>query len=338
MFQFAQPNYLFLLLLVPIIFLLFVYSRILKRKNIARFGNPELVKTLMPNYSSSRPIIKFYLLLTALTFIILSLARPQFGTSTESVKRHGIEVMITMDVSNSMMGTDVSPNRLELAKQLLASLSDQLTQDKIGIVVFAGEAQTQLPITADNVAAKMFLSNINPNMVSRQGTAIGSAIELSIQDLTSTSKAGKAIILLTDGENFEDNAVDAAKLAAKKGIMVDVIGVGTPQGSPIPIAGTMSYMKDDQGNVVVTHLNEEMCKEIAAAGKGIYVRADNSNTALRAVTNSLHQLATAPIESQSYSTSDEQFVNLAWLAFFLLIIDMIILERKNKWINQFKWF
>jgi Ca-activated chloride channel family protein len=338
MFQFAQPNYLFFLLLIPIIFLLFVYSRILKRKNIARFGNPELVKVLMPNYSSLRPIIKFYLLLTALVFIILSLARPQFGSSTESVKRHGIEVMIAMDVSNSMMGTDVSPNRLELAKQLLSSLSDQLTQDKIGIVVFAGEAQTQLPITADNIAAKMFLSNINPNMVSRQGTAIGSAIELSIQDITSTSKAGKAIILLTDGENFEDNAADAAKFAAKKGIMVDVIGVGTPQGSPIPIAGTMSYMKDDQGNVVVTHLNEEMCKEIAAAGKGIYVRADNSNTALRAVTNSLHQLATAPIESQIYSTSDEQFVNLAWLAFFLLIIDMIILERKNKWINQFKWF
>ncbi len=338
MFQFAQPNYLYLLLLVPIIFLLFVYSRIVKRKNIARFGNPELVKTLMPNYSSSRPVVKFYLLLTALTFVILSLARPQFGMSTETVKRHGIEVMIAMDVSNSMMATDVSPNRLELAKQLLSSLSDRLSQDKIGIVVFAGEAVTQLPITADNVAAKMFLSNINPNLVPVQGTAIGSAIDVSIQDLTSTSKAGKAIILLTDGENFEDNAVAAAKLAVKKGIMVDVIGVGTPQGSPIPIAGTMSYMKDEQGNVVVTHLNEEMCKEIAAAGKGIYVRADNTNTALNAVTNSLHQLATAPIENQIYSTNDEQFANLAWLAFFLLVIDMIIMERKNKWINQFKWF
>ncbi|MBB3187153.1 Ca-activated chloride channel family protein [Microbacter margulisiae] len=310
----------------------------MKRKNIARFGNPELVKSLMPNYSSSRPVVKFYLLLAAMTLIILALARPQFGTGTETVKRHGIQVMIAVDVSNSMRATDVSPDRLDVAKQLLSSLIDKLSNDQIGIVVFAGEAQVQLPITSDNIAAKMFLSNISTNMISYQGTAIGSAIDLSLKSLASTSKAGRAIVLLTDGENFEDNAIDAAKLAAKKGIMVDVVGVGTPQGSPIPISGTMSYMKDQQGNVVVTHLNEQMCKEIAAAGKGIYVRADNSDNALRAVNNSLQQLATAPIENEVYSTSNEQFVNLAWLAFFLLLIDMIILERKNKWINQFKWF
>lgn len=338
MFQFAQPNYLFLLLIIPAIFLLFVYSRIMKRKNISRFGNPELLKELMPNYSTSRPVVKFYLLLLALAFIILALARPQFGTSTETVKRHGIQVMFAVDVSNSMMANDVSPSRLDVAKQLLSSLFNKLSQDQIGIIVFAGEAQVQLPITSDNIAANMFLSNINTTMISRQGTAIGSAIDLAIKSLTSNSKAGKAIVLLTDGENFEDNAVEAAKLAAKHGIMVDVVGVGTPQGGPIPIPGTMSYMKDAQGNVVVTHLNEEMCKEIAAAGKGIFVRADNTNTALKAVTASLNQLATAPIENQVFTSNDEQFANLAWMAFFLLLIDLIILERRNKWINRFKWF
>jgi Ca-activated chloride channel family protein len=338
MFQFAQPNYLFLLLIIPVIFGLFYYSRMMKRKNIIRFGNPELLKDLMPNYSASRPVVKFYLLLVALVFIILALARPQFGTSTETVKRHGIQVMFAVDVSNSMMANDVSPSRLDVAKQLLSSLFNKLTQDQIGIIVFAGEAQVQLPITSDNIAANMFLSNISTTMISRQGTAIGSAIDLAIKSLTSNSKAGKAIVLLTDGENFEDNAVEAAKLAAKKGIMVDVVGVGTPQGSPIPIPGTMSYLKDEQGNVVVTHLNETMCKEIAAAGHGIFVRADNTNTALKAVTASLNQLATAPIENQVFTSNDEQFANLAWLAFFLLLIDLLILERRNKWINRFKWF
>ncbi|MGC9150740.1 MAG: vWA domain-containing protein [Microbacter sp.] len=338
MFQFAQPDYLFLLLIIPAIWGLFIYSRMMKRKNINRFGNPELLKALMPNYSASRPVVKFYLLLVALVFVILALARPQFGTSTQTVKRHGIQVMFAVDVSNSMMANDVTPSRLDVAKQLLSSLFNKLTQDQIGIIVFAGEAQVQLPITSDNIAANMFLSNISTTMISRQGTAIGSAIDLAIKSLTSNSKAGKAIVLLTDGENFEDNAVEAAKLAAKKGIMVDVVGVGTPQGSPIPIPGTMSYMKDQQGNVVVTHLNEEMCKEIAAAGKGIFVRADNTNTALKAVTASLNQLASAPIENQVYTSNDEQFANLAWLAFFLLLIDLVILERRNKWINRFKWF
>jgi Ca-activated chloride channel homolog len=338
MFHFAQPHYLFLLLLIPLFLALFMYSNIVRKRKLAKFGDHQLVNDLMPNVSQTRQRIKFYIALAALTLIILSIARPQFGSSTESVKRRGIEVMIALDVSNSMMAKDILPSRLEKAKQMLSKLSETLSNDKVGVIVFAGEAQMQIPLTADYVAAKMFLSSIEPGMISRQGTAIGSAIDLGIQGLSTNSKTGKAIIVITDVENHEDNAVDAAKLAADKGIMVNVVGIGTLEGSPIPAPGTMSYKKDMSGNVIISKLDESMGKEVAAAGKGIYVRADNSNTALRAVSASLDKLATAPVESKIYSSRDEQFATMAWLAFFLLVIDILILGRQNKWVNRFKWF
>jgi len=338
MFHFAQPNYLFLLLLVPLFLGLFYYSNLVRKRKLAKFGDYELLKDLMPNVSQTRQRIKFYLTLAALTLIIIAIARPQFGASTESVKRRGIEVMIALDVSNSMLAKDVSPSRLEKAKQMLSKLSESLSNDKVGVIVFAGEAQMQIPLTADYVAAKMFLSSIEPGMISRQGTAIGSAIDLGIQGLSTNSKTGKTIIVITDVENHEDNAIDAAKLAAEKGIMVNVVGIGTPEGSPIPAAGTMSYKKDLSGNVIISKLDEQMGKEVAAAGKGMYVRADNSNGALKALTSSLDKLATAPVESKIYSSRDEQFTTMAWLAFFLLVIEIAILGRQNKWVNRFKWF
>jgi len=339
MFHFAQPNYLFLLLLIPLFLGLFYYSNIVRKKNIAKLGDPEMIKVLMPNVSFTRQRIKFYVALGALVLIIFSLSRPQFGAgSSETVKRRGIEVMIALDVSNSMLARDVAPNRLERAKQLLSKLSENLSNDKVGVIVFAGDAQMQIPLTADYVSAKMFLSSITPNIISRQGTAIGSAIDLGIKGLTTSSKTGKTIIVITDAENHEDNAVDAAKLAAEKGIVVNVVGVGSIEGSPIPAEGTMSYKKDLNGDVVVSKLNEQMGREVAAAGKGLYVRADNSNNALRAVSASLDKLSTAPMESKIYSSRDEQFGILAWLAFFLLVIDILILGRQNKWVNRFKWF
>jgi Ca-activated chloride channel family protein len=318
--------------------MLFHYSKSISAKKLKLFGNTDMLKELMPNVSVIRPTAKFYIVLTALILIIVSLARPQFGKSTETVKRRGIEVMLALDVSNSMMARDVSPNRLERAKQILSKLSEKLSNDKVGVIVFAGDAQMQIPLTADYVAAKMFLSSIDPGIIPRQGTAIGSALDLAIKGLTSNTKTGKAIILLTDAENHEDNAVDAAKLAADKKIAVNVIGIGTPDGSPIPMEGTMSYKKDLNGNVVVSKLNEELGHEIAAAGKGIYVRADNSNSALQAIDKSLDKLATAPVESKIYSAREEQFAIMAWLAFFLLLVDVVILGRRNKWLNRIKLF
>ncbi|MDP4239802.1 MAG: VWA domain-containing protein [Bacteroidota bacterium] len=338
MFRFAHPEYLYLLLLIPVLIGVFVYTKIQKRRNIKKFGNPDLLAELMPNVSVVRPQMKFYLQLFAVLLLIIVLAQPQFGTKVEKEKRKGIEVMIALDVSNSMMAQDVQPSRLENAKQVLSKLVDGMTNDKVGLVVFAGDAYTQLPITVDYVSAKMFLSTISPQLVPRQGTAIGSAIDLAIKSFGPKSQVGRAIIVITDGENHEDDAVGAAKLAAENNIMVDVIGMGKPDGSPIPVPGTMSFWKDKDGNVVVSKLNESMCKEIAVAGKGIYVHADNSNSAYRVITKELDTLAKSDIKASNFSEYNEQFQSFALLALIILIIDFFVFDRKNKRLSKFKIF
>ena len=338
MFRFAHPEYLYLLLVVPVLIGVFIYTKIQRRRNINKFGNPELLAGLMPNVSFIRPQVKFYLQLTSVLLLIIVLAQPQFGTRQEKEKRKGIEVMIALDVSNSMMAQDVQPSRLEKAKQVLSKLVDGMTNDKIGLVVFAGDAYTQLPITVDYVSAKMFLSTISPQLVPRQGTAIGSAIDLAIKSFGTKSGAGRAIIVITDGENHEDDAVGAAKLAAENNIIVNVIGMGKAEGSPIPVPGTMSFWKDKDGNVVVSKLNETMCKEIAVAGKGIYVHADNSNSAFRIITKELDTLGKSDIKTSVFSEYNEQFQSFALLALVILIIDFFIFDRKNKRLSKFKIF
>jgi len=338
MFRLAHPEFLFLLLLIPVLIGVFIYSSIIKSRNIKKFGNKELLSELMPNVSFIRPQVKFYMQLAAVVFLIIVLAQPQFGTKVENVKRQGIEVMIALDVSNSMMAQDIQPSRLDKSKQLLSKLVDEMTDDKIGLVVFAGDAYTQLPITVDYVSAKMFLSSISPQLVPRQGTAIGSAIDLAIKSFGTKSKAGRAIILITDGENHEDDAIGAAKLAAENGIVVHVIGMGKTDGAPIPVAGTMSFWKDKDGNVVVSKLNEEMCKNISSAGKGVYVRADNSNNAFRIINKELDTLAKSDIKTNVFSDYNEQFQSFALLALLLLVLDFFIFERKNKRLSRLKIF
>ena len=338
MFRFAHSEYLFLLLLIPIIIAVFVYTGILKRRHLKEFGNPELLASLMPNVSFVRPQVKFYMQLTAIILLIIVLAQPQFGTKIENTKRQGIEVMIALDVSNSMLAQDIQPSRLDKSKQVLSKLVDGMTDDKIGLVVFAGDAYTQLPITVDYVSAKMFLSSISPQLVPRQGTAIGSAIDLAIKSFGTKSAAGRAIILITDGENHEDDAIGAAKLATENDISVHVIGMGKVDGAPIPVPGTMSFWKDKDGNVVVSKLNEEMCKNIAAAGKGIYVRADNSNSAFRVINKELDKLAKSDIKTSVFSDYNEQFQSFALLALLILVIDLFIFDRRNKRLSRFKIF
>lgn len=338
MFRFAEPEYLYLLLVVPLLTLIFVFYRIRKRKNIAAFGDPDLLKGLMPNVSTVRPTAKFIMQMVVLMLLVVVLARPQFGTKAEEVKRQGIEVMIALDISNSMMATDVAPNRLAKSKQILSQLIDNMSNDKVGLVVFAGDAFTQLPITADYVSAKMFLSTISPKLIARQGTAIGSAVDLAIKSFNPKSPASKAIILITDGENHEDNAVEAARLAQKEGIVVHVIGMGRPEGAPIPVDGTMSFWKDKDGNVVVSKLNEAMCNDIASAGQGLYVRADNTNAALRAVSKELDQLAKTELTTTTFSNYNEQFQSFAIIALVLLLMDIFVLERINKRFSRLKIF
>lgn len=321
---------LWLLLTIPVFVIGYILYTRRKRRQLAEFGDPELVSELMPDASKARPVVKFSLLMVALALLIMAAARPQYGQKEKTVKRQGIEVMIALDISNSMMAEDVAPNRLDRAKQMLSKMIDHMVDDKVGLVVFAGEAYTQLPITCDYVSAKMFLNTITPALIPTQGTAIGAALETSIRSFGSQeSDAGRAIILITDGENHEDDAIAAAKHARELGIQVFVVGIGKPEGSPIPIAGTNNYIKDRSGQVVVSRLNEDMCQQIAQAGNGIYVRCDNTNTAMRALQQELDRIATAELETKVYADYNEQYQSFVLIALLLLVIDFFILERKN---------
>lgn len=334
MFRFAQPEYLYLLLIVPLLVMLFIWNTIRRKRKLQSFGDSELLAQYMPNVSMVRPQFKFYIQILALVLLIVALARPQFGVKEQTVKRQGMEVMVALDVSNSMLAQDVAPSRLGRSKQLLSKIIDGMTEDKVGLVVFAGDAYTQLPITCDYVSAKMFLSSISPSLVARQGTAIGSAIDLSIKSFGAESTASRAIILITDGENHEDDAIGAAKLAKEKGIQVFVLGVGKPEGSPIPLEGSMSFRKDKDGNVVVSKLNEEMCRQIAQAGGGMYLRVDNTNAAQRTLQKELGKLAKSELETRVYSEYNEQYQSFVILALILLVIEFFIFGRRNKRLSK----
>ena len=329
MFRFEEPAYLYLLLLLPVLAALYMYSNYRRRKAIRKFGDPELMAQLMPDASRYRPDVKFSLVLLAIGLFSLLLARPQFGSKLETVKRQGVEVMIALDISNSMLAEDVQPSRLEKAKRLVAQLVDKMQNDKVGMIVFAGDAFTQLPITSDYISAKMFLESINPSLITKQGTAIAAAINLASRSFTPQEGVGRNIIVITDGENHEGGVSEAIKTATDKGIQVSVLGVGLPDGAPIPVEGTNDYRRDREGNVIVTRLNESMCQEIAKEGKGIYVRVDNTNNAQRAISKEIDKMAKADVETQVYTEFNEQFQAVAWLILLLLMAEMLITECKN---------
>lgn len=338
LFRFANPQYLYLLALIPVLLGLFAYIRNRRERQLEKFGDLNLLKDLMPGASTFRQHLKFYLPLLALLAIIFIIARPQFGSKLETVKKKGVEVMVALDISNSMLSEDVKPNRLEKSKRMLTKLLDELNNDKFGVIVFAGHPYTQLPITTDYSSAKLFISTIQPDIIPQQGTAIGAALEMANRSFSEDVDKGKSIIVITDGENHEDNAVEIAKEIASKGIQVNVIGIGRPEGSPIPIAGTNSFKTDRNGNTVITKLNENMCREIAQAGNGVYVRADNTNSAMKVIQGEINNIAKDETESKIYSEYNEQFPPIAWFALVILILEIFILERKNGLFRNFKLF
>ncbi|MCD8081520.1 MAG: VWA domain-containing protein [Bacteroides sp.] len=338
MFRFEEPTYLYLLLLLPLAAAFYHYSNYLRRKAIRKFGDPELMAQLMPDVSKYRPDVKFWLVLVAIGLAVILLARPQFGSKMETIRRSGAEVIIALDISNSMLAQDIQPNRLERAKRIISRLVDELENDKVGMIVFAGDAFIQLPITSDYISAKMFLESIDPSLITKQGTAIAAAINLGVRSFTPQEDVGRTIIIITDGEDHEGDAMKAAKDAVSKGIQVNVMGIGSPEGAPIPIEGTNDFRRDRDGNVVVTRLDETMCKEIAQSGNGIYVRVDNSNAAQRAITQEINKLAKADIETQVYTEYNEQFQVIAWMILLLLLVDLLILERKNPLFRNIRLF
>ncbi len=338
MFRFQEPDYLYLLILIPLFVVFYLYSNYKRRKAIRLFGDPDLMAQLMPDVSKRRPDVKFGIVLTAIALFTVLLARPQFGSKLETVTRTGVEVIIALDISNSMLAEDIKPSRLNKAKNLISRLVDQLKNDKVGLIVFAGDAFTQIPITNDYVSAKMFLNTIDPSLLSKQGTAIGSAISLATRSFTSQEEVGRAIILITDGENHEGGVDEAIKKAREKGIQIHALGMGTPEGAPIPVSGTNEFMKDRDGNVVVTRMNEEMCRKIAQEGNGIYVRVDNTNTAQRTISKEIDKMAKADIETEVYTEYNEQFQVIAWIIFLLLLIELLILEKRNPLLKNIRLF
>lgn len=339
MFRFENPEYLYLFIAVPFLVAVYIYLNIRKKNDVKRLGVLSTVKQMMPELSLKRSYLKFWLIFGALCAGIILIARPQFGTKVENVEKEGIELVIAIDVSNSMLAQDVSPNRLTRAKQILSRIIDVRKDDKVGLIVFAGEAYVQMPLTGDTQSAKLFLNTIDTDIVPIQGTAIGEAIKLGSNSFSSDKSVGKAMIIITDGEDHEGNAFEAAKTASDMGIMVNVIGIGSAEGAPIPEeSGSNRYKADNEGQVVVSKLNEQMAQEIARSGKGLYVRADNSNSAIRLIETELNELDTQKSTSLTYSEYDEKFIYFAWIILIVLLVDFLIYDKKNPLFKNVRLF
>ncbi len=340
MIRFEDPNILFGLLLIPLFIVLFILFLRWKKKSIRKFGDLSIVSQLMPWVSRGRVIVKFVFFMAALFFLIIGIANPQLGSKLVKAQRKGIDLMIALDVSSSMLAQDIQPNRIEKAKQAISRLIDKLSSDRLGIIVFAGKAYVQLPITTDYSAAKLFLSTIETDIVSVQGTAIGDAISLAMSSFDENDH-DKAIILITDGENHEGDALQEAKLAAEKGVHVYTIGMGLPEGAPIPIyrGNTQTgFKKDKQGTTIITQLDEVMLRKIASVGNGIYVRANNTRAGLKKVFEAISKLEKKEFDSVMFSDYEDRFQYFIALAVLLLLIEFFISERKSKVLSSFKLF
>lgn len=336
--RFANPEYLYLLaLLLPLLVALFIYSVHWRKQALKSYGDIELLKRLMPSMASLRGKISFWLLTVAVVLAIVMLARPQFGSSKEVVTTRGVEVVVALDISNSMLADDIKPNRLEKAKRLISRIMSKSKENKVALIVFAGDAFVQLPITDDFISAGMFLESISPSLIEYQGTDIGAAIDLAAKSFTPNEKIGKAIVLITDGENHEGGAEEAAKRAAEKGMNVFVLGIGTDKGGRIPVGGKDEYMRDEQGYQVLSKLNEEMARSIAEAGKGTYVRVDNTNNAQAIIENELEKLQQDEVRTEVYTKYKEQFIVIAFMLLVVLVAEMVvtaaidaIIQAKNR--------
>ena len=340
MFEFANSGDLLLLWIIPVIVLLYLMIRYKRRKVIGTFGEPGLLSLLMPQASSQRPALKFVLLVLALIFIILALAGPRFGSRLEEVKREGIEIIIALDVSNSMLAEDIRPNRLERSKMEIKRLLSNLRNDRVGLIVFAGESYVQVPVTSDYTAARMILENVSPGILPVQGTAIGSAIELATRSFTPETTAARVLIIISDGEDHEDGPVKAAVLARENGVRIYTIGTGRPEGSPIalPGGGQSRFLTDEEGNVVITRLDEATLRGIASAAEGLYIRAGASGTGLDIIMEEIDKLEKEEYEELVYTEFEERFQYMAALALLFLLIDFLILERKNRLLGSIRLF
>jgi Ca-activated chloride channel family protein len=341
-FKFANPQYLYALLVVPVMIILFIGLSYWRKKKLKRFGDSRLLAILIPDFSKGWPVVRLILLMFGFIFLIFGIADPQIGSKLEEVKREGIDLIVCLDVSNSMNAQDIKPSRLESAKRSIQRLIDQLNGDRIGIVVFAGRAYVQLPVTTDYSAARMFLSTINTNIVPTQGTAIEEAINIAISSFNFEDTHSKAIVIITDGEAHEGDAIKATQSAAEKGIRLFTIGMGLFEGSPIPVmdnrGNITGYRKDKAGNTIITKLDEVILQQIASIGNGMYIRANTSRAGLELIYEEINKMQKTEFETKMFSDYEHQFQILLMFVLFFILIEIIVLERKGKLQRKIKLF
>ena len=328
MLNFAQAQYLLLILLIPFFFILQALVLRLRRRRLRKFGDEALVASLMPSYSKGKVWVRLVLFSIGFFFFVIGLARPQIGAKLKEHQTKGAEIMIVLDVSNSMLAEDYSPNRLERAKLAISRLVDKLREDRIGLIVFAGNSFVQLPITTDYVSAKMFLNSISTESVPVQGTAIGDAINTAMRSFSAQSEKSRAIIVITDGENHEDDPVAAAAQAAELGVRVFAVGVGSPEGKPIPMDGEL--LKDKDGEIVVTRLDETVLQKMAQAGNGVYVRAGTSEFGLNPIIEDIKMMEDEMYSSIVFEEFDAQFMYFLGIALVFFVIEMLVGDRRSR--------
>ncbi len=336
MFRFANPHLLWLLLLPAAAVVIHMLAAVMRRRRLARFGNMATLRELMPEVSTARNHFKFLLFIIAMILIAVAAARPQFGSKLREEKSRGVEMMLVVDVSNSMLAEDFEPSRLERTKYAIDKLFDGLKQERVGVIVFAGEAKVQLPITSDYRMAKAFAKRISPTLVAEQGTSIGKALSMAMMSFSSQSDNSRVMILITDGETHDNNALEVAQQAAEQGIKIFTIGIGTPEGAPISING--EYISDENGEMVVSKLNEQMLQEIASTTGGAYVRASKQSIGLEEIVKAINEMQQDELTTMRFEEYNEQFPYLLWIAFVLLVLDIFILDRKNPLLARFNIF
>ena len=336
MFRFANPEYLYVLAAVPAAIVLYIVVALNRRRRLARFGNTETLRALMPDVARWRNNLKFCIFLAAFTLTVFAAARPQFGSKLREEKSRGIEMVLAIDVSNSMLAEDFEPNRLERTKYAIDKLFDGLKQERVGVVVFAGEAVVQLPVTADYRMAKAFAKRISPSLISVQGTALGTALSTAIMSFGGESENSRAIIVVTDGETHDNDALDIARQAAEAGIRIYTIGIGTPEGAPIRMNG--DFIRDENNEMVVSKLDEKLLQQIASVTGGAYVRASKQSIGLEEIVTEINNMEQAELSTVKFEEYNEQFPYILWIALALLLFEVLILDRKNPLLARFDIF
>ena len=336
MFRFAHNEILYLLALVPLLMLIYALAAHRRRRLVAKFGNPELMKGLMPDFSKGRIRLKSSLFILAYIFLVVAAARPQFGSKLREEKAKGVEMMLVVDVSNSMLAEDFEPNRLERTKYAIGKLFEGLKQERVGLIAFAGEPMVQLPITSDYRMAQSFAKRLSPSLISEQGTDIGKALQMAMLSFSSESEKSRVIVLITDGENHEKDAIEIARKAKEQGVRIYTIGIGTPEGAPIQIDG--EFVKDEDGEMVVSKLGEQMLQEMASITEGAYVRSTKQSIGLEEIVAGINAMEKSELTTVRYEEYNEQYQYPLAVALVLLFIELFVLSRRNHHLRRFNIF